>query len=480
MILKIKGRKLKTLSSAISAKLKSLLCTLLSLTLFTAQSRNLGIIRPGIIPGMTPAITSPSANISQRFKAKKYAKAKYSSAKYPNSPTVNKKGKPFLKRTKGFLVYDATNKRIIMEKDSNAKIHPASLTKIMTLYSVIRALKDKHVTLDQEIVISPKAASQARIRLDLPVGFRMSLRTALFAMMTVSANDVTYAIGEALFGDQVEKVFNAYAKELGMKNTSFKNCTGLPNPDQVTTAKDLMRLTLEILRNYPRYMEFGSAKQCCCNGRCKSNTNKLLGKYGVTGFKTGVTNASGYHLITHAKIKNRDIIGVFFGYTSHQERTSHVSKILTTLPISHSLYKNQTQYKNSTQQNSPQSNKQTESKNYKDTQKQSNTKQKNAIRTTDNKLNEKTKSKKHSVKTVEAKTSEANSIKIVTRSKKNKITKKNTIQNNSSHASTSKKSKYTIKTPVITKQSKKKSSKSSKKTKQSIDNFIQQHLSATI
>ena len=244
----------------------------------------------------------------------------------------------YLKKVKGSLVYNITNKKVLIDINSDYKIHPASLTKIMTLYAVARAIEAKHISLDDEIVISKKAACQPRTRLDLPVGIKLSLRTAIYTMMTVSANDVTYAIGEALFGDSLEKVFNSYAKQLRMYNTKFKNCTGLPHPEQVTTGKDLMKLMLEIKRNYPKFLEFGSAKVCCCAGRCKDNTNKLLGKDGVLGFKTGFTITSGYHLITYSIINNKEIFGIFFGYDSSFERNAKAKKTLQEIKSKDLIY----------------------------------------------------------------------------------------------------------------------------------------------
>jgi D-alanyl-D-alanine carboxypeptidase len=213
-------------------------------------------------------------------------------------------------------VVDANTGKVLHAQNENELRHPASVTKVMTLYLLFEQLEKGRVKLDSEIRISQHAASMAPSKLGLRPGSAIEVEDAILAVVTKSANDIAAAIGEHIGGseERFAEMMTAKARALGMTRTHYENASGLPNPDQVTTARDLSILGRAIQERFPKYYAYFSRHDFTFGGRTMRNHNHLLGRVeGVDGIKTGYTRASGFNLLTSAKMGNRRIVSVVLG-----------------------------------------------------------------------------------------------------------------------------------------------------------------------
>lgn len=229
------------------------------------------------------------------------------------------------------LVMDASTGEILMARNADSIRHPASLTKMMTLYMVFEAVEQGRLRMSDRIPISQYAASKPPTKLGLPVGATIRVEDAVKILVTESANDISAAIGEKLGGTEKRFAANmtARAHKLGMSRTTFRNASGLPDPQQVTTARDMARLGQALLKDFPQYYSYFGIKNFEYRGRNHGNHNRLLGEYpGLDGIKTGFINASGFNLVASAKQNNRRLIGVVFGGRSWRSRNEHMVKLL--------------------------------------------------------------------------------------------------------------------------------------------------------
>jgi D-alanyl-D-alanine carboxypeptidase len=209
--------------------------------------------------------------------------------------------------------------------------HPASLTKVMTLYLLFQDLKAKRITLQSKIRFSRRASAQAPSKLGIKPGQSITVDTAIRALVTKSANDVAVAVAETLGGS--EAAFAARmtrtARALGMKRTTFRNASGLPNPSQWTTARDMATLSLRIQRDFPQYYPYFALKSFVFNGRTIRTHNRLLGRYaGIDGIKTGYIRASGFNLTSSAKRGAKRVVGVVLGAPSPGYRNRYMASML--------------------------------------------------------------------------------------------------------------------------------------------------------
>ncbi|WP_244544128.1 MULTISPECIES: serine hydrolase [unclassified Beijerinckia] len=214
------------------------------------------------------------------------------------------------------IVVDANSGRILHAVNENALRHPASLTKVMTLYMLFEQLERGKLRLDSEIPISSYAAAKPPTKLGLRPGQSITVDNAIKAVVTRSANDIATAIGEAIGGDEAtfSDMMTRKARSLGMTRTRFVNASGLPDPDQVTTATDLSILGRVIQERFPRYYGYFQTHTFYYGRQAIRNHNRLLGSVeGVDGIKTGYTRASGFNLLTSAKRDGHRIIGVVLG-----------------------------------------------------------------------------------------------------------------------------------------------------------------------
>jgi D-alanyl-D-alanine carboxypeptidase len=230
------------------------------------------------------------------------------------------------------LVVEADSGSVLFERYPDAKRYPASLTKMMTLYLLFEELDAGRLTLSSELSVSAQAAGQPPSKLGLTAGEKISVETAIEALVVKSANDVAVVVAEGVAGSEWKfaQSMTAKARSIGMSNTTFKNASGLPNTSQVTTARDLAILAKRLLRDHPDYFHYFSAKEFAWNGRTYATHNRLINTFdGADGFKTGYTQRSGFNLVTTAKRNDVRLIGVVLGGRSVQTRDAHMKEILT-------------------------------------------------------------------------------------------------------------------------------------------------------
>ncbi len=214
------------------------------------------------------------------------------------------------------IVVDANSGRTLYSADENGLRHPASITKVMTLYLLFEELDRGAMTLRTQIPISEHAAAQEPSKLGLAPGDRISVEDAIKAVVTRSANDVAVAIAEAVGGSESNfaDMMTRKAHALGMSSTLYRNASGLPNDEQVTTAHDLTVLGRALEDRFPRYFRYFSTAQFDFDGEIIGNHNHLLGRVdGVDGIKTGYTRASGFNLLTSVHRDGRSLIAVVMG-----------------------------------------------------------------------------------------------------------------------------------------------------------------------
>jgi D-alanyl-D-alanine carboxypeptidase len=221
------------------------------------------------------------------------------------------------------IVVDANTGAILHSTSPDAPRHPASLTKIMTLYMLFEQLEAGKMSLETEMPVSVHAAAQAPSKLYVKPGQTISADDAIKAIVTRSANDVAVVVAEALGGteDNFGKLMTAKARSLGMQNTFYKNASGLPDDAQITTARDQALLGRVIQDRFPKYYAFFSTSRFVYRGNTIGNHNRLLGKVeGVDGIKTGYTNASGFNLVTSLRRSGRHVVAVVLGGRSASSR----------------------------------------------------------------------------------------------------------------------------------------------------------------
>ncbi len=214
------------------------------------------------------------------------------------------------------LVVDANSGKTLYAADENGLRHPASITKVMTLYLLFEKLDRGAMTLQTEIPISAHAAAQEPSKLGLQPGDTISVEDAIKAVVTRSANDVAVAIAEAVgqTEDNFADMMTRKAHELGMSSTLYRNASGLPNDEQLTTAHDLAILGRTLEERFPRYFHYFSTAEFHYDGEIIGNHNHLLGRVdGVDGIKTGYTRASGFNLLTSVHRDGRSLIAVVMG-----------------------------------------------------------------------------------------------------------------------------------------------------------------------
>lgn len=229
------------------------------------------------------------------------------------------------------IVYDVNSGRVLQSTNPDAHRHPASVTKVMTLYMLFEQLETGRFKLSTELPVSREAASQAPSKLGLHPGETISVEDAIKALVTKSANDIAVVVAEAIGGDEERfaAMMTKKARSIGMSRTLFRNASGLPNPEQVTTARDLVTLGKAIQDRYPKYYPYFGTRVFTYDGRGHRNHNHLLGRVeGVDGIKTGYTRASGFNLLTSAKADGRHLITVVLGGRSARIRDQQVASLI--------------------------------------------------------------------------------------------------------------------------------------------------------
>ncbi|MCB5199638.1 D-alanyl-D-alanine carboxypeptidase [Loktanella sp. TSTF-M6] len=230
------------------------------------------------------------------------------------------------------LVMDARTGEVLHSRNADTRLHPASLTKMMTLYIAFQAIQRGEITLDTEVRISSKAASEPPSKLGLQAGQTIKLRFLLRAAAVKSANDAATAIGEAISGS--EEAFatrmNRTAAAMGMTNTTFRNAHGLTENGHLSTARDMSVLGRHVIYDFPQYYNLFSRRTADAGIRQVSHTNtRFLNSYtGADGIKTGFTNAAGFNLTASAQRGQERIIATVFGGTSTAQRNARMTELM--------------------------------------------------------------------------------------------------------------------------------------------------------
>jgi D-alanyl-D-alanine carboxypeptidase len=229
------------------------------------------------------------------------------------------------------IVVDGNSGDVLHATNADAPRHPASLTKIMTLYLLFEQLEAGKIRLDTQLKVSEHAAQQAPTKLGLRPGQTIVVDDAIKAVVTKSANDAAVTIAENLAGDEAEfaRLMTQKARALGMSRTTYVNASGLPDDNQITTARDQALLGRAIQERFPRYYKYFSTPEFVYHGREMRNHNHLLGEVGgVDGIKTGYTRASGFNLVTSVHRDGRYIVAVVLGGHSASARDERMRELI--------------------------------------------------------------------------------------------------------------------------------------------------------
>jgi D-alanyl-D-alanine carboxypeptidase (penicillin-binding protein 5/6) len=228
------------------------------------------------------------------------------------------------------IVVDASNGEVLYAKRADALRYPASITKIMTLYLTFEALSTGRLKLTDRVEVSSHAASMMPSKTQLRPGESLSVDEAIKAVAVHSANDIAVALAEKVGGSETRfaALMTLRAQELGMANTRFVNANGVPDPRQITTARDIAILSRAVMRDYPQYYGYFGIKSFQLHGQMFSNHNHLLREPGYDGFKTGFTNAAGYNLSASAVRDGRRLITVVLGGSSAAARDENVQTLM--------------------------------------------------------------------------------------------------------------------------------------------------------
>jgi len=241
------------------------------------------------------------------------------------------------------IVIDANNGRVLYASHPDAPRYPASLTKVMTLYILFDYLKKGRLDGNTRFYVTPHAASRPPSKLGLKPGSYIKVRDIIGALVTKSANDAASVVAENIAGSEARfaRIMTAQARRLGMMHTTYKNASGLPNRQHITTARDQALLAMRIMNDFPRYAKAFKTRYYRYHGRSLRNHNSLLFRYrGMEGIKTGYTRASGFNLTSSVRRGNKHLIAVVMGGRSAGRRNAAMASLLNRyLPRASSMRK---------------------------------------------------------------------------------------------------------------------------------------------
>ena len=238
---------------------------------------------------------------------------------------------PRLVHAEALLVVEADTGKVLQAENATYPWYPASVTKLMTAYVTLRAVKDGRISLDSLLTVSPVAAAQSPSKMGFRPGIQVTVDNALKMMLVKSANDMAVVLAEGVGGsvDGFSAQMNQAAHRLGMMQTNYVNPNGLPAEGQITSARDLAILARGIIRDLPEYEYFVHIPSIRFGRRVTQNFNRLIGRYpGADGFKTGFICASGYNLVASATRNGKRLIAVVLGASSGQARAVKAAQLL--------------------------------------------------------------------------------------------------------------------------------------------------------
>ncbi|MCP4697076.1 MAG: D-alanyl-D-alanine carboxypeptidase [Gammaproteobacteria bacterium] len=231
-----------------------------------------------------------------------------------------------------YILMDFHSGQILMEKDADKRMEPASLTKLMTAYAVFSELKSGEIKHTDKVRVSEKAWRMGGSRMYIEVGSEVGVEDLMKGMIVQSGNDASVALAEFVAGSEESfaAVMNQYAKNLGLKNTHYVNSTGMPAKQHYTSARDMAKMAAALIKDFPEYYRLYSQREYTYNNITQQNRNSLLwrNKY-VDGMKTGYTKSAGYCLIASAKRDNMRLISVVLGVKTKKVRAQESQKMLT-------------------------------------------------------------------------------------------------------------------------------------------------------
>jgi D-alanyl-D-alanine carboxypeptidase (penicillin-binding protein 5/6) len=232
---------------------------------------------------------------------------------------------------KSWVLYDFLATQVVAAQNPNERIEPASLTKMMTAYLTYEAIRQKRITMDQVVPVSPRAWKAQGSRMFIEPNKPVTVNELIHGMVIQSGNDACIALAEVIAGSEevFAQMMNQQAQRLGMKNTSFVNSTGLPDPKHYTTAYDMALLAAALIREFPEHYKLNSQREFRYNSITQGNRNRLLwtDPY-VDGVKTGHHESAGYCLVASAKRDSRRLISVVTGTASELARATESQKVL--------------------------------------------------------------------------------------------------------------------------------------------------------
>ena len=238
---------------------------------------------------------------------------------------------PGVVHAEALLVVEADTGKVLQAENATYPWYPASVTKLMTAYVTLKAIKEGRISLDRLLTVSPVAAAQSPSKMGFRPGIQVTVDNALKMMLVKSANDMAVVLAEGVGGsiDGFSDQMNQAAQKLGMTQTSYVNPNGLPAEGQITSARDLAILARAIIRDLPEYEYFVHIPSIRFGRRVTQNFNKLIGRYpGADGFKTGFICASGYNLVASATRNGKRLIAVVLGASSGQARAVKAAQLL--------------------------------------------------------------------------------------------------------------------------------------------------------
>ncbi|MCA3556038.1 D-alanyl-D-alanine carboxypeptidase [Aestuariivirga sp.] len=230
------------------------------------------------------------------------------------------------------LTVDARNGKVLYASDIDGIRHPASLTKMMTLYLLFEDMSAGTLKLSSPITVSARCTGMAPSKLGVKAGGSITAETAMRALIVKSANDIACAVAETLGGSEsaFAQRMTRTARSLGMSRTTFLNASGLPNPNQVTSARDMATLGLRLMRDHPQYYPYFNTRSFVFQGKTIKGHNRLLGSYeGADGIKTGYVAASGFNLVTSVRRGDKRLVGVVIGGKSGASRDAYMKQMLS-------------------------------------------------------------------------------------------------------------------------------------------------------
>src|SRR5690349_15163152 len=280
-----------------------------------ASSRALRVCALGLITFTTTILISSESAEARRYKHRRH----HHVVRESYSPQFSS------------IIVDGNSGAVLASNNPDGIRRPASLTKIMTLYLLFERLESGKMKLDSEMDVSEHASEQAPTKLGLKPGQTLRVEDAIKGLVTRSANDAAVVIAEAIAGDETEfaRLMTRKARALGMSKTTYRNASGLPDDEQVTTARDQATLGRAIQDRFPRYYHYFSTLSFSWHGHAIRNHNRLVGSVeGVDGIKTGFVTASGFNLVSSMRRNGHPLVAVVMGGSSAGSRDSRMRELL--------------------------------------------------------------------------------------------------------------------------------------------------------